>query len=244
MFAPLLNPVAYAIAGMFAVFALIDLVYRARRFVSADHWPLRGVLAFGLYLAVAFYSPLLWDAWLADHSLLDMSALPVVSQVVSGVLVVELGIYAWHRTLHHNDLLWRHLHQTHHSAERIDIWGAFWFHPLDMLGFTLLGSLCLIGVLGLGVEAAIAVTLITSFLSMFTHANIRTPHWLGYLIARPESHSAHHERGVHGRNFSALPLWDMVFGTFHNPKDFTGEVGFYDGASTRLWPLFIGRKLV
>ena len=36
----------------------------------------------------------------------------------------------------------------------------------------------------------------------------------------------------------------MLFGTFHNPKEFTGKVGFYEGASSKLWPLLIGRKLV
>lgn len=29
---------------------------------------------------------------------------------------------------------------------------------------------------------------------MFTHANIRTPQWLGYFISRSEMHAIHHER--------------------------------------------------
>ena len=43
--------------------------------------------------------------------------------------------------MHSSDLLWRVFHQTHHSAERVDIWGALYFHPLDVIGFAFVGSL-------------------------------------------------------------------------------------------------------
>jgi sterol desaturase/sphingolipid hydroxylase (fatty acid hydroxylase superfamily) len=100
-------------------------------------------------------------------------------------------------------------------------------------------------VLGFGVsaEAAIIINLVATFFGLFQHANIKTPHWLGYFIQRPESHSAHHERGVHARNYSDLPLWDIVFGTFYNPNEFTGEVGFYEGGSKKLGPLLAGRLI-
>ena len=35
-------------------------------------------------------------------------------------------------------------------------------------------------------------------------------------------------------NYSDLPLWDIVFGTFRNPKDFAPEAGFHDGASAQI----------
>jgi hypothetical protein len=35
----------------------------------------------------------------------------------------------------------------------------------------------------------------------------------------------------------------MIFGTFHNPKVFDGEVGFYDGASRRVGDLLAGRLI-
>src|SRR3546814_4070180 len=73
----------------------------------------------------------------------------------------------------------------------------------------------------------------TTFMSVFQHSNIRTPRWLGYLVQRPESHSVHHPRGVHAYNYSDLPLFDIVFGTFRNPRDFAPEQGFWPGASAR-----------
>tara|TARA_B110000037_G_C17018067_1_gene464083 strand:- start:267 stop:527 length:261 start_codon:yes stop_codon:yes gene_type:complete len=56
--------------------------------------------------------------------------------------------------------------------------------------------------------------------------NIRTPHWIGYFFQRPEMHRIHHQRGKHYYNFSDIPLWDMLFGTFKNPKTYQGKCGF------------------
>jgi sterol desaturase/sphingolipid hydroxylase (fatty acid hydroxylase superfamily) len=53
----------------------------------------------------------------------------------------------------------------------------------------------------------------------------------------------HHERGVHAFNYSDLPLWDMVFGTFRNPETWDGEAGFYGGASSRIGEMLIGRDV-
>jgi sterol desaturase/sphingolipid hydroxylase (fatty acid hydroxylase superfamily) len=33
---------------------------------------------------------------------------------------------------------------------------------------------------------------------------------------------------------SDLPFFDLLFGTFHNPREFSAEQGFYDGASARI----------
>jgi sterol desaturase/sphingolipid hydroxylase (fatty acid hydroxylase superfamily) len=196
-----------------------------------------------LYFALATYSPLFWDGWLGEHRLFAADTLPLWAQIIDGFLVLELGIYGWHRTMHNTPFLWRWFHQTHHSAERVDIWGALYFHPFDTLAFTFVGSLALVLGFGISAEAAIVVNLLATFYGMFQHVNVKTPHWLGYIIQRPESHSAHHERGVHARNYSDLPLWDIVFGTFYNPKEFTGECGFFDGSSKRLADCLRGRLI-
>src|SRR3546814_12439209 len=66
---------------------------------------------------------------------------------------------------------------------------------------------------------------------------------LGYLVQRPESHSVHHQRGVHAYNYSDLPLFDIVFGTFRNPRDFAHEQGFWQGASARVPQLLAFRDI-
>ena len=66
----------------------------------------------------------------------------------------EFGVYVWHRSMHELDRLWRAFHQMHHSAERLDTYGAFWFSPLDMVGWTVLSACALTLVVGLTAEAA------------------------------------------------------------------------------------------
>jgi sterol desaturase/sphingolipid hydroxylase (fatty acid hydroxylase superfamily) len=81
---------------------------------------------------------------------------------------------------------------------------------------------------------------IGNLLSLFQHANLRTPRWLGYIIQRPESHAVHHERGVHAGNYGNLAIWDIAFGTFHNPPRAPAQAGFYDGASSRIPEMLVG----
>jgi sterol desaturase/sphingolipid hydroxylase (fatty acid hydroxylase superfamily) len=233
----------YIALGLFAGFAVLELLVRGRTFPSVTHWRLQGTAFTLLYFALATYAPLFWDGWLGGHRLFAADTLPLWAQILGGFLLLELGIYAWHRTMHNVTFLWRWFHQMHHSAERVDIWGALYFHPFDSIGWAFLGSLMLVLGFGVSAEAAIAINVIATFYGMFQHLNVSTPHWLGYIIQRPESHSCHHERGVHARNYSDLPLWDMVFGTFHNPKEFDGQCGFYDGGSKRVGDLLRGRLI-
>ena len=47
-----------------------------------------------------------------------------------------------------------------------------------------------------------------------------------YIFQRPESHCVHHQEGLHSFNYADLPLWDMLFGTFRNPKEWQSRCGF------------------
>jgi sterol desaturase/sphingolipid hydroxylase (fatty acid hydroxylase superfamily) len=64
--------------------------------------------------------------------------------------------------------------------------------------------------------------------------NIKTPHWMGYIFQRPEMHRIHHERSKHYNNFSDLPIWDMIFGTYENPKKRDMTCGFKTERESKL----------
>ncbi|MGE3394955.1 MAG: hypothetical protein AB7J97_11690, partial [Steroidobacteraceae bacterium] len=49
--------------------------------------------------------------------------------------------------------------------------------------------------------------------------------------------------GVHAWNYSDLPLFDLLFGTFRNPRKYAPEQGFYDGASARVGELLLWRDV-
>jgi sterol desaturase/sphingolipid hydroxylase (fatty acid hydroxylase superfamily) len=78
---------------------------------------------------------------------------------------------------------------------------------------------------------------------MFQHFNVRTPVWLGYLIQRPESHSIHYYRGFHAHNYSDLPLWDLLWGTFRNSREFKVDVGFEKAESRQIGAMLCGRDV-
>jgi sterol desaturase/sphingolipid hydroxylase (fatty acid hydroxylase superfamily) len=163
---------------------------------------------------------------------------------VVGILVYELVHYWYHRAAHRWNWLWRLGHQVHHSAESVDAFGAYYLHPLDAVLFTSWAVLVFFPLLGLSPEAGAIASAFLAFNAAFQHANIRTPRWLGYIVQRPESHGVHHGRGVHRYNYSDLPLWDMVFGTFRNPgtRETPVSAGFYRGGSARLAAMLAFRQ--
>ena len=230
----LLDPISISALGIYAVLITWEALAPARSLPSVPGWALRGLISFAAYFYLSTYLPLIWDQYLAPYQLLNLSGAGTAIGAIAGVLVLEFCIYWWHRWMHELDPLWRVFHQLHHSAERLDTFGAFWFSPMDMIGWTALGSLALVGAVGISPGATTIVLLSTFFLSIFQHTNVRTPRWLGYIIQRPESHSIHHQRGVHYYNFSDLPVFDLLFGTFRNPVTYSETQGFYEGASSRI----------
>jgi sterol desaturase/sphingolipid hydroxylase (fatty acid hydroxylase superfamily) len=239
----LLDPASLVALAMYGGLMAVEWLAPGRRLPEIGHWRLRGLTAFVAFFYLSTYLPLMWDEHLARFQLFDLTGLGTLGGIIAGLLVYELGAYWWHRAMHASDLLWRGVHQMHHSAERLDTFGAFWFSPLDMIGWTSVGSLTLVMVVGVTPQAATILLLSIAFLGMFQHANIRTPHWLGYLIQRPESHTIHHGKGLHRYNYADLPVFDMLFGTFRNPRDFEMETGFYPGASARVVDMLLFRDL-
>ena len=158
---------------------------------------------------------------------------------LTALLLYEFGVYVWHRLMHKNHLLWRVFHQMHHSAERVDTHGAFFFSLMDMIGFTFLTSLAMIWIAGFTPQATIYAIYGATFLAVIQHTNIKTPQWAGYIFQRPESHSLHHAKGIHAFNYSDLPLFDIIFGTFRNPTEFAEETGFYSGASSKIGKMIL-----
>ena len=235
----LLDPLSLIVIGIYASFMLWETLRPARRLPHVPGWRWIGLASFVIYFYASSYLPLLWDEHLVQYRLFDLTGLGTVSGTIVALLVYELFVYAWHRAMHRVDGLWRSFHQMHHSAERLDTFGAYFFSPLDMIGWTFLGSLALSLVVGVSAQAVTATILITTLLAIFQHTNVRSPRWLGYFVQRPESHSVHHERGVHAHNYSDLPIFDIVFGTFSNPERFADECGFYDGASARIGDMLL-----
>jgi sterol desaturase/sphingolipid hydroxylase (fatty acid hydroxylase superfamily) len=114
---------------------------------------------------------------------------------------------------------------------------------MDMIGFTFLTSQAMAWIAGFTAQATIYAFYGATFLAVIQHTNIKTPHRMGYIFQRPESHSSHHAKGIHVYNYSDLLLFDIIFGTFRNPKEFIKEAGFYNGASSRIGEMLLFKDI-
>lgn len=227
-------------ATYFAMLA-IERLGPGRAWPEIRFWRTKGVAFFVMLMTINAILPSLIPEEIARHHLLDGAKLGVVGGTLAGYLAVSLANATLHRAYHRYDFLWRWAHQLHHSPQRLDISGAVYFTPLEVINNVLVFQIVVVFVLGLDPVAAAATGYIGVFYGLFQHLNLRTPRWLGVLIQRPESHSVHHRRGFHAYNYSDLPVWDMLWGTFRNPREFHGEVGFEREASLRMGAMLAGR---
>lgn len=234
-------PLIIAIAA--AAMILIEIMQPGRAWGKVRGWWVRVVLLNGCQIGIAYLAIYTWDTWMDGARPWNADQLGVTWGAIVGYVAITFVYYWWHRARHEVPLLWRWIHQVHHSPSRIEVFTSFYKHPLEILLNGLLSSAILYFLVGLGPQAATYAVMISGLAELFYHWNVRTPRWLGYLVQRPESHCYHHERGVHGRNYADLPVWDMLFGTFHNPPVFDGQCGFGPDKETKLWPMLSGKEL-
>jgi sterol desaturase/sphingolipid hydroxylase (fatty acid hydroxylase superfamily) len=224
------------IAVGFALMAL-ERRFPAFELPRVRGWWIRVVLVNLAQLAVVLAGGATWDRWLQRGSVLHLRTLMPGESRMLAALVAYVAItfvfYWWHRFRHEARPAWLALHQLHHSASRIETITSFFKHPLEILCNSLIIGVLIYAILGLDSETAAVVTLLTALAEFFYHMNLRTPHWVGYILQRPEMHRIHHQRDHHTQNFADLPIWDILFGTFHNPRTIEHPCGFAPAAEAR-----------
>ena len=178
-------------------------------------------------LGIVILAGLTWDRWFASVSLLHLSDwLGDVPAALIAYFVSTFVYYWWHRIRHESAFFWRLCHQLHHSPQRIELLASFYKHPVEIFLNSMISAALIYTLLGCSVKAAAIYTALTAVAEYFYHWNIRTPRWIGSLIQRPESHRVHHQYQHHTQNYADLPLWDWMFGTFHNPVTSPSRCGF------------------
>jgi len=223
-----------------AVMLLIELIATRQRWAPSAGWFERALAlnAFGFLTVFLFGAGL--RGWLMRHRPWSAEGLGTVGGAVVGYLVMSFCNYWWHRLRHRSPFFWRWFHQLHHSAQRIELATTFYKHPIESLVDSLGGVVILYFVVGVSPAAAAGAMMLAGVLELFFHWNVKTPVWLGYLIQRPEAHCIHHEEGVHAYNYSDIALWDLLFGTFKNPRTWNGTCGFGAENEGRLLEMLAG----
>lgn len=226
------------IAIVLGAAALFMLWERLRPGTVLPHVPgfyLRAIALNAMQVVAIVVAGWTWEGWLQGPSLVATSRhLGPIAAGLVGYVVSTFVYYWWHRARHRWTWLWRSCHQIHHSPARLEVVTAFYKHPLEQLANTVVSATVAYPLLGLSPAAAAVFTVCAGLAELVYHVNIDTPRWLGWFIQRPEMHRIHHERGRHAGNYGDLPLWDMLFGTYHNPERFDGPCGFDDDRERRL----------
>lgn len=219
---------------------VVERVRPGRAFPTPRTWWLRAIALNLVQIGIVFLAGSTFDRWFVC----SQPRFTGIGGAIAGYLVITFVYYWWHRARHESELLWRWLHQLHHSAQRIEILTSFYKHPIEQLANGILSSAIVYGLVGLDVRAATIAVMLTGVAELFYHWNIRTPYWLGFIVQRPESHLVHHQEGLHTYNFSDLPLWDILFGTFRNPRAWNGRCGFAGNREENLLELLGGRVML
>jgi len=220
------------------IFLVLERMFPGRELPKARGWYWRALLVNFAQLAITLVTARVWIQ-LFDVSVFHLAAwnVPIV-EGLAGWVVGTFFFYWWH-VLRHKKGFWLLFHQIHHSPSRIEIVTSFYKHPLEILSDALLSALVLYPLLGCSMMGAFWYNFFAATGEYFYHANIRTPKWLRYIIQTPELHSIHHQYDVHKYNFSDVPIWDRLFGTYRDTSEFAERCGFPAGAEQRLGAMLL-----
>jgi sterol desaturase/sphingolipid hydroxylase (fatty acid hydroxylase superfamily) len=232
---------------IFTAFAFCFILERVATGWTLPHvrtWPIRVLSINAIQLCVVMLAGYTWEQWLSSASLFHLSQ--YVSPAVGGLIayfIATFVFYWWHRWRHENHYLWRFFHQIHHSPQRLEVITSFYKHPGEMVVNSILGSLLVYAFLGLSLEAGGVYTLCTALGEFFYHTNVKTPRWVGLFFQRPEMHRIHHQYERHKNNYGDITWWDMLFGTYENPKDWVHTCGFDDANEQQLLEMLVYRDV-
>jgi sterol desaturase/sphingolipid hydroxylase (fatty acid hydroxylase superfamily) len=158
---------------------------------------------------------------------------PLAVQLALALLVSELGGYAVHRAQHRSRRLWP-VHAVHHDAPRVYFFNGARLHFGDT-AMTLVGAIFPLILLGVGADVLAMVSAIAGAHLPLQHVNADLRFGvLEYVVSAPTVHRWHHSRDPREgeSNYGGLLIvWDLVFGTYLNPRDRRppSDVGLYTG---------------
>lgn len=225
--------------GIAIIFLLLERIKPGRELPRSKGWYARALSINVAQLIITLGLGHWWQQIYGSYSLFDVSEWS--NPFLEGFFAWFLGtfvFYWWHRIRHINGF-WRIFHQIHHSPSRIETLTSFYKHPLEIAIGTLLSAAIIFPLLGCSLMASFWYNFFAATGEFFYHANYKSPKWLRYFIQTPELHSIHHQLDVHNFNFSDIPIWDRLFGTYRDTTEFVEQCGFPDQNEQRLYDMLI-----
>ncbi len=233
------------IAAATLLFFIVERLLPGRELPESPGWYARAAFLNICQIGIVLIAGLGWNRSMQHRSLFHISAsIPPLLQGLLGWFVGTFVFYWWHRLRHESDLLWRVCHQIHHSPSRIELLTAFYKHPIEIAADSVIASALMFAVLGASPNGGAWFNVFAVLGEYFYHSNLRTAHWLGYFIQRPEHHSIHHQLDLHGFNYGDITWWDRLFGTFQDSDAFATQCGFSEGRQGNLGRMLLFRDVL
>jgi len=149
------------------------------------------------------------------------SGVALVGSAFVVLLAFDFAEYSFHRLQHSWRPLWV-MHALHHSDHDMNVTTTSrhcWIEPVikAMFLYPLVGLVFRIG------PHAMLIYMVATYYNFIPHTNVKWSlgrFWM--VLNSPQYHRIHHSRepAHYNRNFAALlPLFDVLFGTFHRPKE-------------------------
>jgi sterol desaturase/sphingolipid hydroxylase (fatty acid hydroxylase superfamily) len=232
------------VIGIGVGFLVVERLWPAAALPRVRAWYPRIILINAIQAGILVLSGITWDLWLQRVSLFQLDGrMGVLPQAIIAYIVSSFIYYWWHRWRHTSHFWWTVCHQLHHSPRRIEVLTSFYKHPVEITLNSILSAAIVYTLLGVSIEAAALYTVFTAVAEFFYHWNVKTPVWLGPIFQRPESHRIHHKRNYHTNNYADLPIFDIMFGTYQNPRETVPACGFSRDNEDRFEDLLAFRDL-
>lgn len=159
------------------------------------------------------------------------------------ILLLDLFIFWWHRTVHVVQLFWR-FHEVHHLDEHLDTTSAIRFHFGEVF-FSSFARAAVLILCAIPFSSVVVFEALVLSFTLFHHSNIKLPakfEWLlSKIIITPSIHWVHHHairRDTDSNYGTIFSFWDKIFRTTsptkRSPEMKIGVEGVRDKGFLRL----------
>ena len=92
----LLDPISLIVLALYAGLMIWEALFPARQLPAIKYWKLKGLVFFVFFFYLSSYLPLLWNGYLSQYQLFDLTGLGTLGGALVGILIYQLGVYIWH----------------------------------------------------------------------------------------------------------------------------------------------------
>lgn len=163
--------------------------------------------------------------------LLNQIQLPLIPQLITGILLFDFGSYLTHNLQHKLPFLWR-FHRIHHSDNHLNVSSSLRFHPIDVIVSQCIYQCIGAALIGLPITAFIIYGSIAIPLLIMQHSNVRFPKKFeqiaSLIFATPGWHKIHHsseQKQTDSHYGDVFTFWDRLFGTWGKNQPHEIEYG-------------------